>query len=312
MMMSHRVRGLTGPLVLSLLIVTSAPSHARAQAALTKHVVPADDAHALVVWAKTPRGNARGEILLLHGRTWSSLPNFDLHAPGVRVSLMDALVARGYAVYALDQRGYGATSRDASGWLTPNRAADDAGNVLDWISARSPRKRRAAMLGYSRGSATVMLAAQRHPDKLSALVLYAFPNNLEQPGDPVPEPATPPRARTTAEGAGEDFITPESTPIGVKEAYVRAATASDPVRVDWRREVEQMRALDPSRIRVPTLLINGERDGYAEAASLPTLFPRLGTADRWWVVLAKADHAAHLERQSAFVQAVVSFLERPR
>jgi pimeloyl-ACP methyl ester carboxylesterase len=300
-------------LAFSLLLTAVCAHVARAQTAPQKYVVRADDGHSLVVWAKVPKGDARGEILLLHGRTWSSLPNFDLRVPGVRVSLMDALVTRGYAVYALDQRGYGATTRDATGWLTPNRAADDATNVLDWIAERSPGNRRAAMLGYSRGSVTGMLAAQRHPDKLSALVLYGFPANLDKmPSDPLPEPKSPPRDRTTAEGAAEDFITPESTPAGVKDAYVRAATKSDPVRVDWRREVEELMTLDPGRIQVPVLLINGERDPYVAEASLETLFPRFGAADRWWIVLAKADHVAHLERQTAFVQALTSFLERPR
>ncbi len=299
------------PLALSLVIVSSAASHARAQATLTKHVVHADDAHALVVWAKAPRGSARGEILLLHGRTWSSLPNFDLHVAGVQVSLMDAFVARGYAVYALDQRGYGATARDATGWLTLNRAADDAATVLDWIAGRSGTKRRAAALGYSRGSITAMAVAQRHPQSLSALILYGFRANLDSLPDPVPEPSAPPRVRTTAEAAGEDFITPESTPRGVKEAYVRAALASDPVRVDWRREVEEMRELAPARVHTPTLLLNGDRDPLA-GVSLSSMFPSFATTDRWSVVLEKADHVAHLERQAAFLHAVTSFLERPR
>ena len=62
--------------------------------------------------------------------------------------------------------------------------------------------------------------------------------------------------------------------------------------------------------KTPVLLINGERDPYANAAGLPAFFSRLTGVDRRWVVLANADHAAHLERQAAFVNAVVSFMER--
>ena len=126
----------------------------------------ADDGHRLVLWEKRPVRAARGEIVLLHGRTWSALPNFDLRVTGQHVSLMDALVARGYAVYALDQRGYGSTARDTTGWLTPDRAAADAGVVADWVASHAPHARRPALFGYSRGSATAMLVAQRHPEKV--------------------------------------------------------------------------------------------------------------------------------------------------
>ena len=269
------------------------------------------DGHPLTVWSKRPPTRARGSILLVHGRTWSSRPNFDLAVPGLHVSLMDALVARGYAVYALDQRGYGGTPRDSSGWLTPDRAERDASAVLDWVTGRESqplRPRRPALLGYSRGSQVAMLVAQRHPEKMSGLVLYGFP----QPPGPVAartDPALPLRQHTTAAAAGEDFITPASTPPGVKEAYVRMATVTDSVRVDWRSESE-FSVLDPRLVRVPTLLLDGERDPYANAAGHPAFFARLGTADRWWVVLPGVDHAAHLETQGAFVNALVAFLDR--
>ena len=291
----------------ALLLVAGA---ARAQGvAPTRSVVRADDGHSLTVWSKRPAGAPRGALLLLHGRTWSSLPNFDLRVPGQRVSLMDALVRRGYAVFALDQRGYGATPRDSSGWITPSRAVEDASSVLKWIAARpASRVGKPVLFGYSQGSRTALLAAQRHPDAMSAVVLYGFPQDVTQP----PRAGDAPRMLrkpTTLDGARQDFITPESTPAGVQEAYAAAAVAADPVRTDWRDEGDWGQ-LDPATVTLPVLLINGERDPYANAANLPAFFSRLATVDRWWVVIGRADHAAHLERQGEFVQAVVSFMER--
>ena len=63
--------------------------------------VVADDVHTLALWGKTPPA-PKGTILLLHGRTWSALPNFDLQVAGTPRSVMDAFVYAGYAVYALD------------------------------------------------------------------------------------------------------------------------------------------------------------------------------------------------------------------
>ena len=278
------------------------------------------DGHPMSVWSKRPPTPVSGSILLLHGRTWSARPNFDLRDPGNRVdaSLMDALVARGYSVYALDLRGYGGTPRDASGWLTPDRAERDVSVVLDWVYARevagngtrqSVPARKPMLLGYSRGAQVAMLVAQRHPEKVAGLVLYGFPDPAVAPAAPAPDPAVPPRERTTQAAAGEDFISPAVTPRGVKEAYVRMATTMDSIRVDWRMET-QLAAIDPAKVRVPTLLLSGERDPYANASNHPAFFARLGTADRWLVVLPGADHAAHLETQGAFVNALVAFMGR--
>ena len=145
------------------------------------------DGHPMTVWSKRPPTEVSGSILLVHGRTWSARPNFDLGVPGS--SLMDALVSRGYAVYALDQRGYGGTPRDASGWLTPDRAERDVSAVLDWVRAREEtgngsrgrrgrrgRVEKPVLLGYSRGAQVAMFVAQRHPDKLAGLVLYGYPD----------------------------------------------------------------------------------------------------------------------------------------
>lgn len=293
-------------LLLAALLGTASPCSAQQ---LARNEVVASDGHRLVLWSRMPSASPKGEIVLLHGRTWSARPNFDLHVTGKHVSLIDALVAKGYAVYALDQRGYGATPRDTSGWLTPERAAGDAESVADWVAARAPRGRHPALLGYSRGSATAMLAAQQHPEKLSVLIMYGPYHNVEQPPEIPVESKSPPRARTTAVGAAEDFISPDMTPAGVKDAYVKSATTLDPVRVDWRHE-EQFNVLDPAKIHTPTLVIHGEKDPYAAAAGIPNFFAKLASVDRAWVVLAGTDHVAHLERQGAFVQAIVAFIER--
>ncbi|MEO8335386.1 MAG: alpha/beta fold hydrolase [bacterium] len=301
-------------LIVAAAVLVAAPPVSHAQTATAQRVqrqdVVADDGHHLALWSTRPTGQPKGEIVLLHGRTWSALPNFDLHAPGQKVSVMEALADLGYAVYALDQRGYGQTARDKTGWLTPLRAAADAEAVTDWVASRAPNKRRPALLGYSRGSGTAMLAAQRHPEKVSSLILYAPYYNIAQRPDVPAEAAKPPRAATTREAAGEDFLTPDSTPAGVKAAYVRSAVQSDPVRVDWRHE-EQFNVLDPAKVRTPTLILHGELDPVAKDAGLADFFTRLATVDRSWMVLAHSDHVAHLERTAAWVHAVTSFLERP-
>jgi pimeloyl-ACP methyl ester carboxylesterase len=288
----------------------------REAAPLQRHVV-AVEGHPITVWSKAPP-EPTGAIVLVHGRTWSALPDFDLQVPGQGAnersrSLMDALVAEGLAAYAIDQRGYGDTPRDDTGWLTPDRAAADLAAVLAWVRDRHQGVPPPAVLGWSLGSLTSQLVAQRYPERLSALVLYGYPR---RPGqvyapdlEPLPEPA---RLPTTAAGAAEDFITPGSITPAAVDAFVRAALAADPVKADWRA-ADQWNALDPAAVRTPVLLIHGERDPYTPIINQAELFALLGHPDRTWVILPGSDHAAHLESSGPrFVEAVVTFVRQSR
>lgn len=297
-------------LLVAASIVVTAVSHVVAAQAPVRRVVTADDGHPLTVWEK--RGaSPRRTIVLLHGRTWSAIPDFDLQVPGHPVSLMDALVGHGYAVYAFDARGYGGTARDSSGWLTPDRAAKDVITVCRWVAEHSGIPGKPALLGWSYGSVTAQLAAQRSPDAVSALVLFG---HFSFPPAPPEQPGPPPRVNTTAKAAGEDFITPAATDSAVVREYVRAALAADPVRVDWNH-IDQWNALDPAAVHVPTLEIMGERDPISTKISggEEAFFGRLATPDREFVMLPGVDHAGFLESGRArFVEAMVDFLTRPR
>jgi pimeloyl-ACP methyl ester carboxylesterase len=270
------------------------------------------DGHPITVWSK-PAADPWAVVVLVHGRTWSALPDFDLQVPGESRSLMDALVAEGVAPYAIDQRGYGATPRDDTGWLTPDRAAADLTAVLAYVRQQHPSLPPPAALGWSLGSLTSQLVAQRSPELLSALVLYGYPRRPGQEYLPDLDPlAEPLRAPTTPAGAAEDFITPGSISQAAIDAFVRAALAADPVRMDWRAS-DQWNALDPAAVQTPTLVIHGERDPYTPIVHQAELFSQLGNPDRAWVILPHSDHAAHLEDAGPqFVHAVVEFLRRPR
>lgn len=292
---------------LCLPLLAAAASPAPQQA--IRHQVRVDG-FALSVWEKTPRAKVRAAILLVHGRTWSALPNFDLHLPPGEPSssVMDAFVHAGYAVYAVDLRGYGSTPRDDSGWLTPPRAALDVVGVLGWIATRHPElKQRPALLGYSRGAHIALLAAQEHPESLSALVLYALPrvNGIEERV----APDQPPRQPTTRAAAAEDFITPGAASAKLIEAYVSQAVAANPVRVDWRDE--HLFSFEAARLKTPALFLYGANDPLLKQSGALPFFGEVGTSDRAFVVLPDSDHAAHVEKSHrAWMAAVLAFLDR--
>ena len=264
----------------------------------------------MALWEKRAAKPTRA-IVLLHGRTWSSLPDFDLQVPGEHRSLMDALVAKGYAVYALDLRGYGGTPRDASGWVNPNRAAADLAAAVEWVTKNSGVTGKPALFGWSNGSTVAHLMAQQHPELISSLVLFGYwkdPDSLSVTG---PDTIAPKRAATTAKAAASDFITPTISARAI-ELYVKAALAADPVRSDWRR-MEEYNALSPAKLTVPTLLITGEHDPLAPEASQRKFFDRLTVKDKQWVTIKQGDHAALLEdMQPEFVRVMTTFIDRKR
>ncbi len=288
-------------IALGMLLIATAGA-----AELQRHSVDVDG-HPLALWEKSAVDPTEA-VLLIHGRTWSALPDFDLQVAGEDLSLMDGLVAEGYAVFALDLRGYGESPRDESGWLTPNRAADDVAAVISWIAAKRSWHEKPHLFGWSMGSTISQLMAQRHPGRIASLTLFGYWRDLDETLPADAEGIVPLRAVNTAAAAASDFITPGSISDKAIAAYVAVALAADPVRTDVRR-LDHYNALDPSLIRVPTLVIQGEFDPIAPADRQAKLFMRLGTGHKQWVSVPGGDHAAFLEApREYFIRELSAFL----
>jgi alpha-beta hydrolase superfamily lysophospholipase len=297
--------------VLGALVLSAQALYGQAPAAKppVKHDVVVDGHH-FAVWEKRA-AQPRAAILLLHGRTWSSLSNFDLQVAGEKRSFMDALVDAGFDVFALDLRGYGSTPRDASGWLSPSRAVSDVAGVVDWIQRRPSSQRPPLYLfGLSRGAMVAAMAAQQKPELLSGVILLGFGFDPDVRTETTAAPARPPRMDNTSEAAASDFLTKDAYTPATVTTFVRTALRLDPVLVDWKDEHE-FNTFRPARMQVPALLVHGANDPQAPVSIEMKLFTRFGTPDKWWVILPGADHAAHLEKSvGELVRAIVSFVRR--
>jgi pimeloyl-ACP methyl ester carboxylesterase len=290
-----------------------APAPAATPVSAPERFTVQSDGHPLAVWGRRPAGTApvRGAILLVHGRTWSSRPDFDLQVPGMQRSVMMSFVSQGYAAYAVDLRGYGETPRDATGWMTPLRAAQDVSNVLAWIAPRHAGLPLPALVGWSRGAAIAQLAAQNWPSRLSTLVLFGFAFDPDLQFVDLPAPGKPLMMKNTADAAQSDFISPKITPPAVVTAFTEQALKADPVLVDLKGDAE-FNLLKPAKVMTPTLIMFGERDPGVAAEDAGKYFARFGTGDKQMVVLPGADHAAQLEdTHDAWIMAIVNFLNRP-
>lgn len=270
-----------------------------------KHTVSADG-HPIAVWEKSV-DNAKGVILLHHGRTWSSLPDFDLQVDGEELSLMDGFNERGYSVWAMDARGYGETPRDETGWNTPDRSSKDISIVIKWLKDRTGED--IHLWGWSMGSMLGHLSAQQYPENIKSLTLFGYPIPL---GAKYPEDiqnSEPPREKTTAEAAASDFIVPGSISQKAIDEYVRHSLEADPVRMDWHYQ-HQYNAIDATKLPMPVLLLDGEHDPLTHDDSYADVFMKLPNANKQWVVLKGGDHAALLEKsRGQLIDASINFIE---
>ena len=277
-----------------------------------KHIVMSD-AHPITVWEKSV-DNSKGVILLHHGRTWSSLPDFDLQVEGEDLSLMDGFNDQGYSVLAMDARGYGETPRDESGWNTPNKASKDLSIVLKWLYARSGEK--IHVWGWSMGSMLSQLAAQQYPENFASLTLFGYPAG--QVGYPYSQGlqimgnkqySEPLSAATTTQAAASDFIVPGSISQKAIDEYVRHALRSDPIRADWN-QLQQYNNIDAQKVTVPVLMLQAEFDPLADTEIHAKVFSAFPNANKQWIVLKGGDHAALLEKsRGQLIDATISFIE---
>src|SRR6266850_185787 len=116
-------------------------------------------------------------LLLIHGARVPGIASFDLDVPGE--SLAADLATRGLAVYVMDVRGYGASTRPkemqepAAGraaLVRSNEAARDIGSVVDRIRARR-RVRKVGLFGWATGGKWAGYYASLFPDKVNALIM---------------------------------------------------------------------------------------------------------------------------------------------
>ncbi len=259
------------------------------------------DGHPVAVWEKGYDQDLP-PILFVHGRTWSGVPDFDLQVEGEDLSLMDGMIEKGFSTYAIDLRGYGDTPRDESGWLSPNTAAKDVAAVLDWIVKKHGKK--AHLFGWSMGSTVSLLAVNTYPDKMKSLTVFGFWMDLDKK---IPETdyGEPERKKNTAEAAASDFIIPGSISQKAIDRYVEMALSADPTRVDLNR-MDQYNAIDPSKIVLPVLILQGEFDPIGPTKYQTKLFTRLKTSHKAWVVIPGGDHVAFMETPRPYFLDVLS------
>jgi pimeloyl-ACP methyl ester carboxylesterase len=252
---------------------------------------------------------SRKIVLLVHGKTWSGRPDFDLQIRDY--SVMDFLARNGYDVWSIDIHGYGRSEKTDKDWSDTESASNDIGAAVDYISKQNGVDK-VSILGWSWGTQTTGLFTMNHPEKVDKLILYGMgwkgrPSNKSRP---IPKEQYRINDETAARS---DFIDGQYEP-DVVEKYVKEALLADPkspngVIVD---QITKFPILNPELIKVPTLIIHPEKDFLATEAETLEFFTKLGTTYKSYIALPDGGHAILLEKNyKKFQAAVLGYLNQP-
>jgi non-heme chloroperoxidase len=242
-------------------------------------------------------GPASGSpVIMLHGLSdsWFSF------------SKVMPLLGKRHRVYALDLRGHGNSDKPATGYLMRDLAED----VVAFMDAQ--KIARATIVGHSMGSFVAQQVALAAPQRVSRLVLIGSATTPNEFGGmqefydaaaALPEPVP--------EAFARDFqVSTIYRPVG--DAFLERAIDESlklPSRV-WRELVKGMSATEAAvalgRLRIPTLVLAGEKDTFAVPALQPPLVAMLKSAKL--KIYQETGHAVHWERPAEFARDVDLFM----
>ncbi len=268
------------------------------------------DGQRIHVWSKAPENwdASRGRVMVfMHGGTYSGRPDFDLAVDDY--SVMDAFVRRGWATYAVDAQGYGASDNPKEeSWCTARDAAQDLAVAVSWI-CKEREVRQVSLLGWSWGCQVVGEFAQNNSARVRSVILQggSFETKFEM-GD------LPNRFRSNdAQGAASDFIE-GCLEKHVVDAYVAQCLLHDPDSPNGALRdyaIGSTQILKPKTWTWPTLVVLGEHEASLDRQKdMAKLFVQLASTRKAMVQMPGGGHAIMLEKPHlAWQNLVADFAE---
>lgn len=277
-------------------------------------------------------------VLFLHGATFPGIATFDHAIDGQ--SWMDYLARRGYDVYALDIRGYGASTKPAEMAQPPEGKAPlvdstaalrDVSKTVEYILSRRNLEK-LTIVGWSWGATLAGSYAANASSKIHKLVLYSPPWIADEPvaADALKELGAwrsvplfligERWGHNLPDKERKELITPEAKRNWMN-ALAESAGGEQLLKVPNGAVADALKtwgaktpAWQPERISAPTMVVQGEWDADTPPAMGLSVFAHLtGTSARRYVLIGEGTHMLLLEKnRRQLFQAVHGFLEEQR
>jgi non-heme chloroperoxidase len=236
-------------------------------------------------------------VLFLHGATdsWRSFERVFPHLP------------ESIRAIAVTQRGHGDSSRPATGYRCQDFAADLAA-FMDALDLGT-----AVIAGHCMGGSFAQRFALDYPERTQGLVLAgSFPTmrgnpDVQQLWDSAISTLTDPVDRSFVVEFQESTLA-QPLPERFFETVIRESLKV-PARV-WKEVFASLLREDFSgelgRIKVPTLIVWGDRDAFCPRRDQDTLARAITTSQL--VVYSETGHALHWEEPEHFAEDLMEFI----
>jgi pimeloyl-ACP methyl ester carboxylesterase len=277
----------------------------------------------LFLWEKRAPGGAKnGTVLFVHGSSMASQPTFDLHVAGwANSSAMEFFAERGFDAWCMDMEGYGRSTKDRGTEAFVAEGADDLAAGTDYI-LKTRNTGPLMVYGISSGALRAALFAQRHPERVKRLALDAHVWTGE--GSPTLElrrKKLPEYLKTKRRPIDRAFVRSifERDHPGTADDNVIERFADEILKLDdsipngtYIDMCLHLPVVDPTKIKVPTVIMRGEYDGIAGLADLIKFWELLPNPDKQFAIMPGIAHASlHQKNHMIALHIMHSFFTQP-
>jgi acylglycerol lipase len=241
--------------------------------------------------------NARAAVLIVHGIGEHS---------GRYGHVIAALNARGYNVFAYDQRGHGKSGGQRMYIETPDLLPDDVAVVRESLYAELGNLP-LFVYGHSMGSLVSLAYAIDHQEDLAGLILTGAPLDFDSNVSPVLMAVSKVANRLLPRMQALDLVNPKD--LSHDPAVVKAYQ-DDPLnhhgRLSVRAGTSLLALLSNTRERleeliVPLLLLHGASDAICPSSGSQMIYDRAASADKTLTIYPDLFHEIHNEPEQATV-----------
>ena len=220
-------------------------------------------------------------------------------------------LALSHRVIAVDLRGHGDSDKPhGSEHYSIGICADDLNGLLEGLGIPS-----AVFMGQSMGTLVCQQLSLAHPERVQALILAGALAGSPPAGTIVGPWVERIVEEIEAKGLDEYLKTivpfwfsPDFDPTAISSFTRDSFKAGQHAAVAFCRAVSGFSIRDKlSRIKVPTLIVVGERDGRTPVEEAESINRRI--PDAWLKIIKSAGHMANVEKPEEFNRAVRTFLD---
>jgi pimeloyl-ACP methyl ester carboxylesterase len=225
-------------------------------------------------------------MVMLHGATSSALEDWSAQRP---------LFRKAFKLYLVDARGHAGTKWDVRDGFTRDMMVDDLRAFADELGLDTFH-----LVGFSMGAMTSLTFASRYPDRLRTAIISGI-DIVPEPRSSVARRLMDPQRIEREESAWAAQLERRHGPVQGEGAWKRLL----PAIVDDITTAPQLTYEDLRRIRLPVLLVYGDRDVFVPVDHAVSIYRHM--PDARLLIAPNSPHTVMVAQPALFNQAAGNF-----